>query len=333
MIKKKNLDSSLLSWIMGATGLGPGIGEIFYVASTSSAYYQKLLDDGNVSEGNIFTLPSAAFAAATASRNDIILVTPGAYAETSELAWNKANTHMIGLGSPNVGGDYSEANCAIYTSTAAVNYTVNLTGANCMFRNLVFENLGAATTNLASFYINKYGAFFKYCAFHGAMVSAQVASANCGSLSIGAAGMYPHVEDCIIGQDVWSAMATANAAHLLFMSTGGRPNGGLFKRCQFVSTSITATTSLVRINTTTATGRGWLFRDCTFQNFNDTQTNLNQVFSIVAGAVQKGAVLLHNCSAYGFDEWQDNDTDVVNSTMGVATAGGGLHIEPTATIS
>jgi len=39
--------------------------------------------------------------------------------------------------------------------------------------------------------------------------------------------------------------------------------------------------------------------------------------------------MLHQCSAFGIDEWQDADDDVVIGTMPTATAKGGLHIELT----
>jgi hypothetical protein len=319
---------------MHQTGLGPGIGKIFYVAKTDSAFYQKLLDDGNVGEANIFTSVKAAHDTTTASRNDIIFVLPGAYDELAELAWNKASVHMIGLGGPNMRGDWSEYNSVVYTDTTAQNYTVNITGANCIFQNLTLENYGNHADNYAAMQVNKYGCFFKNVAFHGAMAALQYADSDCGSLSIGGSGMYPYFEDCIIGQDVWGALATDGSAHLRFAATSGRPNNGHFRGCQFVSNSTTVTTALVRITNQSAWGRGWVFEKCIFRNWNDDDENLNQVFNIAAGAQnQKRSILLKDCAAYGFDEWQDIDTTIVLSNMGVATAGGGLHIEPTATIS
>jgi hypothetical protein len=334
MIKKRNLDPSLVSWIMAETGLGPGIGNIFFVSGATSQYRQKLVDDGNVAEGNMFTLPSAAEVPCVAARNDVVLVMPGAYAETAETAWDKANTHMIGLGGRNIGGDYSEPNVVWHTQTAAVAQVATVTGQNSMFKNMVIENSANDSGNSAAMTLNIYGCNFDNVAFHGNMQSKQNDKDTCASLKIGAAGMYPHFRDCIIGQNVWGARAAANSGALWFAS-GGRPNGGKFTNCEFLTVGTTATVALVAIPAATSTGRSWTFKNCVFEHFdgNAAGGTINQAFYIVSGAVQMNTILLHHCSAFGIDEWQDGDETVVLSTSGVATVGGGLAIEPTATVS
>lgn len=332
MIKKGNLSASLLNWLMSTLQLGPGIGDVFYLVVSGSAYHVWLLNQ-KVSGDHIFTTLAAAYAATTASRNDVILAFPGAYVQTAELAWTNAHTHLIGLGGPNIGGDYSEPNVVFYTTTANVASVLTVTGAYSQFHNFVVENNKDDADNLTAATINIYGTRWKSVAFHGNMQSTQNATAVCASLYIGAAGMYPLIEDCIIGQDVWGERAAANSGVLRFSSTGGRPNGGIFRRCQLLSTGSTVTCAMVAIPAATSTGRGWLFDQCTFQHFNDAGVSLNQAFYSVGAGVEKHTMLLHQCSAFGIDEWQDANDDVVISTMGVATVGGGLHIQPTATVS
>jgi hypothetical protein len=335
MIKKRNLDGALIQWIMTQTGLGPGIGEIKYVAPDTSAtsQFRTQLESMGVSSGDIFTLPSLAEAAMEGYRNDVMLVSPGAYAETAEIAWDKAWSHIIGMGGSNIGGDYSEPNVVIYTITADVTQVLNVTGQNSKFMNFVVENNKDDADNLAAALINIYGTHWRNVAFHGNMQSTQNSTAAAASLYIGGAGMYPLIENCIIGQDVWGARAAANSGVLRFTSVG-QPNGGLFKDCQFLSVGTTATCAMVAIPVAGYMGRGWLFNNCTFQHFDSAgaDESLNQAFYTVTGQ-HNHAILLHKCSSYGIDEWQDGNFGVVASTMGVATVGGGLHIEPTATVS
>ena len=66
MIRKRNLDPSLVNWIMNETGLGPGIGEIHYVAAATSAYHDRLHNEMNVPAENIHTT----IAAGTAAHNN-----------------------------------------------------------------------------------------------------------------------------------------------------------------------------------------------------------------------------------------------------------------------
>lgn len=313
-------------------GLGPfglGMGKLYYVvaAKVSTNYYYDLLRENGIAPGDIYTSPATAYAATTAGRNDTVVVFPGAYDLTATLTWANANTHMVGLGGPNIGGDYSENNVVIYTDSTDVASVLTVTGQNSQFYNFVVENMGANAACLTAATINIYGTYWNRVAFHGNTNSTQNAVAASASLYIGAAGMYPLLENCIIGQDVWGVRATANQGVLRFSGTGGRPNGGIFRGCQFLSTGSTATCAMVAIPAATSSGRGWLFDNCTFQHFNDAGASLNQAFYSVGTGVQKHSMLLHHCSAFGIDEWQDADDDVVIGTMPITGTGGGLHIE------
>ena len=314
-------------------GLGVGIGEVYFVVTskTSADGYYSYLRSKYIPEGKIYTTVLEAYNATTAGRNDTVFVFPGAHIISAELAWSKKNTHLVGLGGPNIGGDYSESNAVLYCTTAAVASTLTVSGQNCQFHNFVIENNANNAGNLTAATVDIYGTYWKRVAFHGNMQTTQGTTEACASLYIGAAGMYPLFEDCIIGQDVWSVRNKANAGVLRFNDTGGRPNGGIFRRCQFLSVGTTATNCMVAIPASTSTGRGWLFDSCTFQHFDSgaASEQLNQCFYSVGSAVQKHSMLLHNCSAFGIDEWQDADDDVVISTMPIASAQGGLFVEPT----
>jgi len=332
MIKRRNIDPSLVQWIMTVTGLGPGIGEIKWVvpAKSSTSNYRNQLESMGVDSSDMFTLPSLAYAATTAYRNDVVLVMPGAYAETAEIAWSKQNTHLIGLGGPNIGGDYSEPNVVIYSVTANVGSVITVTGANCQFQNFVIENNVDDADNLTAFTLNKYGCYFRNVAFHGLMQSTQCSTAAAAALYIDSNGMYPLFENCIIGQNVWSARTGANQGVLRFTSTTGRPNGGIFRNCQFLSTGDTEECVMVAMPDVACCGRGWYFDNCVFIHTDvlvGGAHNLNQVFYTVGG--QKDIVTLHHCMASGIDAWTDGAHETVLADMAVPAVTGGLGIEPT----
>jgi len=96
MIKKRNLDSSLIQWIMAQTGLGPMIGDIRYVAPAISAtsQFRSQLNDMGVQD--VDTSIATALTKTEDYRNDVVLMAPGTYAES--LADNLLNTHLLGCG-------------------------------------------------------------------------------------------------------------------------------------------------------------------------------------------------------------------------------------------
>ena len=145
MIKKRNLDNSLVQWIMGQTGLGPGIGNIKYLVpnTSSTSQFRNILQENNTPDADMFTTLASAEAAMEAYQNDVLLVMPGLYTESAETDWDKAWTHMIGLGGPNTYGEYAEPNCVIRTTGTSVVNTLDVTGQLCQFHNVTFNNYGA----------------------------------------------------------------------------------------------------------------------------------------------------------------------------------------------
>lgn len=326
--KLRNLEPSLIQWIMTQTGLGPGIGEIKYVAPATSAtsQYRTQLESMGVSSGDIFTSPADAYDAMVGYRNDVMLVAPGAYDLEEELTWDLQNTHCIGLGGPNVGGDWSEPNVVIYSDETDCASVITVTGANSIFRDLVISNYGNNAACLTAATINIYGVTCKNVAFQGVMTAGNDDTVAAASLYIGGAGMYPIIEDCVIGQDVWDEREGANSGMLRFSSATGRPNGGLFRRCRFLSRSLTATVALVALPAAQCIGRSWVMDQCHFSNFYDGSTNLNQVFYTVTGT-QKKAIQLRNCSMSGFDSWQDGTFELIFGDMPIAEKSGGRMLE------
>ena len=344
MIKKRNLDSSLIQWIMTVTGLGPGVGELVWVApaASSSSQFRTQLESNQGIEEDIQTTATAAYAKLVNHRNDVMLVMPGAYDEAASIDWAKDNTHLIGLGGPNTRADYSEKNVVIYTDTAAVDYTIHLTGDHCIFKNIGINNAGANEGNFSPLYVNGYGNYFENVGLIGNMTAQQLADDDCASLHIGTNAHNCKWINCDIGEDCWGARSAAYSGQVSFI--GSNPNGGLFQDCYFRSSSVTATVAMITVYKgaagTTHIGRGWVWKNCVFHNWGGSNagspTTLNQVFELDAtsGHGTTYPILLHNCSAIGFDEWTDNDSPVkVYGTMPEAVDGGGLVKQLTDTVA
>lgn len=311
----------------------PLVGQIHFAlpaGSSTSLYEEWFRTEMDVPAELISTgalAPSQAFGNCSANRNDVVLVAPGAYVHVAEIAWNKAQTHMIGMGGPNVAGDYSEPGAAIYSTTTTVANILNITGANCQFHNIIANNAGANASCLSAIKLANYGCRFKNVHMAGCMAATQAATALACSLWIRGAGMYPVFENCIIGHDVWTTRTGANQGVILFNQANTQTNGGKFKNCDILSVCETATGAFVAVVGNNVLGRGWIFENCNFNNYT-TGTTMNQAFyESASNSISDRQVLLNNCTLNGCDAWQDSNYATILSAMPVANAGGGNAIE------
>lgn len=324
--------------IIGANAITPFLGKERYLVTSksksSNLYYKRLVDVHGIDPDDIYTSLATAYAAMTASQNDVLYVTPGAYDEDAEVAWSKSATHLVGLGGPNTHGDYSEPNCVIYTDAITNASTITVTGNNCQFINMTISNAGNNAACLTPLTANGYGGYYQNCSFQGNMQANQLSTVAAASLYVGGAGMFNQFVNCQIGNDQWGKRSGANSGQIRFTGTV-QPNGIIFKDCRVVSWSATTTCAAVALPANGAVGRGLTFDNCMFYNLNDPSwTNMANVFYDNDAAGQ--TIVLKDCAAYGYAEWQANGAGAdrrIFSNMGVATAGGGLMIEPTATIS
>jgi len=318
-----------------ASIVGPGLGEIYYVvaAKASTDAYYSLLKKRGVRDSKIFASPATAYAATTASRNDVVAVYPGIYDLDTELAWSNANTHLIGLGGPNMLGDYYEPNVCIYTDSTSVASVVTVTGQNCQFRNINFFQAGNNAACLTAFTLTAYGCYFKNCAFMGTGTAGTDDVVAAASLYIGASAGYPIFEDCTIGQNCWDVREGALSGVLRFTNTSSAtlPYNGRFLRCRFLSISETSTVAMVALPANSCIAGTWVFDNCSFENYSvNWAANLNQVFYDNCGTSH--GIVLHHCMAVGCDEWQDANAgnNYIGADMPIVGLGGGLARNPTA---
>lgn len=337
MIKRKNLDNSLLQWIMTVTGLGPGIGELHWVAPATSATSQfktQLTDDLGVSE-KIHATIAAAENVAVAYRNDAVLVMPGNYLVTAELDWDKAYTHLIGLGGPVV-TDYGDGVGAImYTTTASLAQLLDVGAKGQRIVNMGFDNNGANAANVAGVRLSSAVApYFKGCFITGNMNNTQSAAAACTSLLIHSGNMWINFEDCIFGNDGWSYRTGTYNSHIRFTGTS-QNYGGLFKNCRILSLGNTAACVMVSVAITNSLGPSYVFDNCGFLHTTHLTgaqgTSLSSAFYF--GSIDRDVeITLHNCYATNITEWTNQDLGNLLADMPLTATGGGLTKEPTGTV-
>ena len=312
-------------------GIGMGRTSYLVPATSSTSGYRAWLLKNGVSPQDMYLTLAAAYADATAYRNDTIFAFPGNYLATAEQNLDKADVHIVGV-TGNVDNDYGYGGASFYTTGVGVARVFDVTAPRAQFHNIRVANHGANAACLQAVFLRGPSTVWKNCAIQGHMTSEQQGEALSSSLTIDRGGDSPHFEDCVFGNYNWGVRAAANAVLYFKNGEAGVPmDGGVFKRCRFLSETANVTYAMVKTQLKSVT-RMWLFEDCVFYNFCDaTGAFLNQVFHD-ADTFYTHQFVLKRCTAVGFDEWQDSDIGFksVMSDMPIVGLGGGLATQPTA---
>jgi len=314
----------------------PLVGDVFFLVPVGTAYYEWLRSEMDIGAERIFHTLAEAYNATITRRNDVIIAQPGTYTTTSALTWAKDNVHLIGAGiAPSV-SDWTLTQGVPLFTTATIDQAsvINITGERNSFHNIIVENYGANAACVAAVILNGYGNSFFKVGMQGIMTSAQVAAAAACSLDIAAGGHYPYFEDCTIGQTQWGTRTVATQGHLRFSGAGSSgPSNGTFRRCLFLSSASGETVPMVTTVAKYCWDRIWLYDNCIFYNFISNWTaKCDRVFylNVMPGTA---SVILHNCTAVGYDEWQTSDHgEVFVTAMPIVGVGGGLGRQPTASV-
>lgn len=343
MIKKGNLSASLLNWLMSTLQLGPGIGDVFYLVPSASAYHSWLANEQRVSGEHIFTTFASAYAALTGDRNDVLCAFPGLYTGTASLDWTKDHTHLIGLGGPNILGRSGRPNCMIHTDTAGVDYTIHHTGDFCQFHNIGVSNGntgGSATAaNLSAMKLDGYGNYFKRTSFRGMMSAAQAGEEHCSSLEIGQSGEC-EFDECQIGWNSFGITRTITTQGQLLFSWDGVPPSAsnmVFRNTVLHSRAETVGVPMVYFGNAVGTDRFLLFDNCHFENFWINWAGIcDSVFEHAQTAQQTTNLDLRNCTARGYGYWIPAGRNFgaaggswIEANMPITGVGGGLLRAPT----
>jgi len=315
MIKKRNLDPSLVQWIMTTTGIGPGIGAIKYLvpAQSSTSQYREWLNGMGVLESDMFTDMPTAYAALEAYRNDVLLVFPGTYTQTAKITWAKDSTHLVGVGSPNqrIPATAGTSGNVYFPCATAMTELFLITGHHCVLAN--FSTYLSTATGVADIRVQGRVNTLKNIFMKSGQDATQIASAvlGYGLYCDGSSGNYCNaltVEGCHIGDP---RNTTRTAGGMILMAGDGTNSGGHcieFKDCVIAGWTETAGVSAVYQSGAKPIDRYTLWQDCTFYNF---YTNLGGiltagVFNDTVGGTHMNLLTGRTCQ-YGWNVWGNND--------------------------
>jgi len=328
MIKKRNLDPSLIQWIMTTTGLGPGVGEIRYLvpASSSTSQYRTQLQSMGVEDEDMYDDFVKAENALTGYRNDSLLVFPGTYTVTASTAWDKPNTHIIGLGGPLSQGAMGTS-ALINCETTAVASVVDVQGSNCQFHNIQMRNVAANAGNLCALKLSLGVNFYsKNSHYNGQGAATQVATAGaCAVWLYTATAGKPwgaRFDDCKIG-DAGEVVRTAGPIIYFSGTAAGTAKYIDFRDCVIEGWSQTAANPAVHFAANYCADRWIRFKNSLFFNYYvNNVANLTQVFDNDCGTTLK--VILQNSSQTGWAAWNSDGLQYIYTDVAAAGATGGL---------
>lgn len=328
MIKKRNLDNSLIQWIMTVSGLGPGIGEIKYLTDAASATSQFItqLQTMGVDDADIFTTLTTAEDATTGYRNDIVIVMPEQITENASVTWDKNHTHIIGIGNPMDKNFFGDTGALIYNSSSDVAQILNLTAHRCRFVNMAFRTHGDDTAVKCAVKESGRHNYFRDCSIVGLVGSSTVDQTDCTNLWIntptGGAGNGDRFERCVIG-DSGGGTRTAKNGTVYFGATGaaGSGNGMVFQECSFEQRAEDTNPAAFLIAANYCLDRMLLLDNCVFYNFSNNH-GIEPAYVIRDGCNTTHDIVLKNCAHQGFTAWTDNATHCFNATSAANTSGG-----------
>jgi hypothetical protein len=270
--------------------------------------------------GTTFEQPLLTLAAAedkcVDNHNDVVLIVGGPTAVnlTAALAWDKSYTHLIGLTGdlPGVG-----QRARITSATdAAIGVTITLSGNGCIFKNLNIQNENVADADSGALLVSGMRNYFKNCFISGML--SLVPAARTAAYSCTVTGPENFFDDCAIG--VSTILRAAANAELILSGLNCKRNH--FRRCQFLSQSVTAGKVLVRIAAATEIWQ-MTFEDCTWWNLDMTSGGADG--ASIDHALEDGATMKHMIFLKGLNTGLGctQFTDVATSVFTHGAAVGG----------
>lgn len=255
MIKKRNLDPSLVQWIQTQTGLGPLVGDVKFMvpAASSSSQQRTLLQEQGVSDGDMFLTLTAAEAALTSYKNEILVVAPGWYEEIATTTWDLYDTHVLGA-SPTP----MQPRADLVHTTNAFTPMTTISGRGNSFRNLTFRH-GTAEADYVGCLISGRYNYFENVYWMTPMVAAQGDHASYRGVDI--TGHNNYFRGCRFGSD-GTARGTKNYTMQI------RGIGNIFEDCIFVAFLDAATPHHLGFCIDTGHEcRVTVFKNCTFISY------------------------------------------------------------------
>jgi hypothetical protein len=272
-------------------------------------------DDDNA--GDRWSQPLATVAAAlalcTTAHHDVVLViaSPTAVTETEAIAWDKNETHLIGMGTPTRYGKRTR----IISGADDLSPWITISGSGCMFKNLRLVHEQASDAHsLVCVQLSGERNYFENVEFCGNVAAAQAIDAG-ASLQIAAGGSENLFKHCTFGMDT-VAGATGLMAMVINASAGAARNR--WEDCIFQGYAGSTAAGLIEFMNATALDRAWVFKNCEFVNLGTSTMASVFVFTGGTDAASK-RVLLMNCWKIGATDWDHGNTGLVYMDMPIST--------------
>jgi len=274
------------------SGLGIGMGNVFYVCpSTSSA---RTLWAGRIDGEQLFTTIEAAYAKCVTNRNDVIILSPDSHAVAAMLTVAKSKVHFVGADA--AGRHFGQrAKISIGVTTAATDIAaVQVTGTGCSFTGIKFTSSNTVAEGLYAVVEAGEYTLYRNCDFYK---STDLDIAGAAELALN--GDSATFKDCTFGS---SANAIVGAIiRPIVTCTGGLVSGKKLRDCYFDNCIFwrkcgNAANNFIYGLNATDVERMLYFKDCLFLNHELAAANPD--ICIEFGAAQtEGTVICKNCTS------------------------------------
>jgi len=262
----------------------------------SHVYLVDAQHGSDSNNGLSFERPLLTLAAAedlcVTNHNDVVAIIggPTQLNLTANLAWDKSYTHLVGLTGdlPGVGQRARITSAA----DAAIVEMLTLSGNGCIFKNLNIQNECSANADSGAMSITGMRNYLKNCFISGMLHATPALRAAAYSLTV--SGPENFFDDCAIGVST-IVRGAANAELIL---TGSNCKRNHFRKCQFLSQSVTAGKVLVRIAAATQIWQ-MTFEDCTWWNLDLTGGGADG--ASIDHALEDGATMHHHVFLKGLN--------------------------------
>lgn len=315
--RKRELKERMLAWIAAKLGVGPALGNIFYVVPADSLYEANLLGMGIKSSEIVHTLADGEDLLTT-GQNDVLCVAGQTIiSETAECDWDKSYTHMVGLGGPQNSG--FDVGTGFTTTTATVGAIIHNTGTGNQFHDVTITNAGAAATALTAFNNAGPRTVLKGCQIVGMLGATACDTTLASSLQMSANGYYFKAEDCIFGTTDGQTQGSDTNAPIYYVA-GAMVSDNLFKHCLIQSQVAAATRVLVYV-AQTGCDRQQIFEDCTFYAFAANHA-VTMTQAIKDSNTSTHDIIIKDCAGIGITDWTTDANMTYSSSPDAGTAGG-----------
>jgi hypothetical protein len=282
------------------------VGKIFVVDGANGS------DSHN---GQTFETPFAtmtkALAMCTAGDNDVVLVVPSATAitETAAVDWNKAFTHIIGLGPEGRHGKRTR----IISGTDDLSPFFTFSATGCVVKNIrIVHEQASDTGSLICAKVTGTRCNFENVEFAG---PATVESAIDGSCALYLQGASECTfKDCTIGLNT---VLQATGCSAITIHASGDMARTRFENCIIQGYAGATTTYFVEILGTTGIDRELVFKECEFYNLG-TSTMATAFLCTGADPNSKRVVLIR-CTKLGVTDWDHANSGLVFTDIAAQT--------------